>query len=91
VNEFDRRLAALGRTEIDHDLSGIEDAVWARINAQDRCGLRPMPRLMASALCAGIALVSSLAGEVAAASQSSPQPLAFAIEAPLGPSTILGD
>ncbi len=90
MKDLDRRLAALGHTEIDHDLSALESAVWASVDAR---GLRPMPNRMAIALCAGIAMLSSgLGAATAAAAANMPlQSTLFTIHPATAPSTILGE
>jgi hypothetical protein len=92
VKELDQRLAALGRTEIDHDLRALEGAVWARVDA-DGARLRPMPTRMAAAVCAVVAVLASGTGAVtaAAATRASQEVTAFLIHAPMAPSTIFSD
>lgn len=92
MRELDKRLAALGRTEIDHDLNALEAAVWAEVDA-DSGRLRPMPTRLATAVCAVVAILMSGAGAAAAAAKvrSSQDAAAFAIHAPMALSTILGD
>lgn len=93
MNELDRRLAALSRTEIAYDLHGLENAVWTRIDARAQLSFRPLPTRLAAATCAGIAMMTSLAG-VATASNGgrvTVETVAFAVHAPLALSTILTD
>jgi len=88
VKDLDRHLANLGHLEVEHDLGGLESAVWAEIDARV---LRPMPSRIAIALCALAALTASGVGAATAAAtaQTSPQSV-FAIHPPTAPSTILG-
>ncbi len=90
MKDLDRRLAELGRTEIDHDLHALESAVWAKVDTR-ASNLRPMPNRVATAICAVTALLASLAGgaTAAASGRTAPEPMAFAIQAPSAPSTIL--
>ncbi len=90
MQELDRRLAELGRTEIDHDLHALESAVWAKVSMRTS-SLRPMPNRVATAICVATALLVSLAGGATAAAslRANPEPMAFAIQAPSAPSTIL--
>lgn len=92
MKELDRRLAALGRNEIDRDLNALEAAVWAKVDA-DAGRLRPMPTRLAAAVCAVVAILMSGAGAATAAAKAraSQDVSAFAILAPMAPSTILGD
>ena len=92
MQELDKRLAALGRTEIDHALNALEGAVWAKVDA-DSGRLRPMPTRMAAALCAVVAILASGTGAAtaAAAARAAQEATAFPIRAPLALSTILGD
>jgi len=92
VKELDKRLAALGRTEIDHDLRALEGAVWAKVDA-DGARLRPMPVRMAAALCAVVAILASGTGAAtaAAAARASQEATVFPIHAPMAPSTIFSD
>lgn len=91
VRDLDRRLAALGRVDIDRDLSTLERGVWTQIDANARGGLAPLPARLAAGVCALVALAASAAGATAATIQASPPPQsAFAVEAPLAPSTALG-
>ena len=88
MKDLDRRLAALGRVEIDRDLKDLERDVWARIDA-----LRPLPKRWAAALCCGAAMIVSMTGaSVAVAASNGPVHAdAFNIDAPLAPSTLLAD
>ncbi|PZO50094.1 MAG: hypothetical protein DCF16_13585, partial [Alphaproteobacteria bacterium] len=81
VKDLDRRLAELGRTEIDHDLYAMESAVWAKV-ATRASKLRPMPNRVATAICAATALLATLAGgaTAAASGRATPEPMAFAIQ-----------
>lgn len=92
MQELDKRLAALGRTEIDHNLNALERAVWAKVDA-NAGRLRPMPTRMAATLCAVVAILAAGTGAAAAAAiaQTAPDATAFPIRAPLALSTILGD
>lgn len=92
MKELDKRLAALGRTEIDRDLYALEAAVWARVDANSG-RLRPMPTRLATAVCVAVALLVSGAGAVTAVAEAraSQDATAFAIHAPMALSTILGD
>ena len=74
VDELDRRLVILGRTEIDHDLRALENDVWKKIDAQT---LPPMSNRMATALCAGLAVLALLGGAVTAtaAAAQAPSPI----------------
>ena len=91
MHELDCHLAALGRAEIDHDLKALESAVWAKIDARSRRSLRPMPTGVAASICAGMALLASLAGVATAAARTESQTTVFTVQAPLAPSTVLGD
>lgn len=92
MQELDKRLAALGRTEIDHDLNALEGAVWAKVDT-DAGRLRPMPTRMAAVLCAVVAILASGTGAATAAAvaRASQEATAFPIHAPMALSTILGD
>jgi hypothetical protein len=90
VKDLDHRLAALGWTEIDHDLSALESAVWSRVEARE--GLQPLSNRVAVAMCATVAMLASGAGAAAAAAaRTAPEAEIFAIHAPLAPSTVLSD
>lgn len=90
MKDLDRRLAALGRVDMDHDLSGLEREVWARIDA--RAVLRPMPRRLAAALCLVLAAMTSMAGlGVAAASTASMSRQIVSADAPFAPAVLLSD
>ncbi len=91
MSDLDQKLAALGRADVDRDLRGLEDAVWARIDVRGARGLPPMPRRLAATMCAATALAASMAGAAAAAALQAPHPAtsAFAIETPWAPSTAL--
>lgn len=90
MKDLDRRLASLGWTEIDHDLSALENAVWSRVDA--RAGLQPLSNRVAVAMCATVAMLASGAGAAAAAAaRTAPEAAIFAIHAPLAPSTVLSD
>lgn len=93
MGEINRRLAALGRTEIDHDLDGLESAVWARVDGRKPGSFLPLPNRLAAATCAGMAMLASFAGASTALAMDRAQAEtgAFAIRAPLAPSTALGD
>lgn len=93
MQELDSHLAALGRTEIDRDLSGLEGEVWAKIDAHAGRSLQPMPTRMAAAVCSVVAILASGAGVATAAATARVQHevSAFAIYAPLAPSSILSD
>lgn len=88
VKDLDRRLAALGDLGRQPDLSGLESAVWADVDAR---AIRQMPTRFAVMLCALTALTASGAGVAAAAAnvQRSPQSV-FAIHPDIAPSTLLG-
>jgi hypothetical protein len=91
VKDLDRRLAALGRVEVDRDLRNLEREVWAKIDAP--VALRPLPRRWEAALCFGIAAIFSVTGaSVAVAAARGPvHAEAFNLHAPLAPSTLLAD
>ncbi|GIK49806.1 MAG: hypothetical protein BroJett013_25030 [Alphaproteobacteria bacterium] len=91
MKDLDRRLAALGRVEIDRDLGCLERDVWRRIDAQ--AALRPLPRRWMAALCCGAAMIFSVTGaSLAVAAASGPvHAEAFSLHAPLAPSTLLAD
>lgn len=93
MNELDRRLAALDRAEIDHDLEALDSAVWGKIDARARGSLRPMPIGMAASICASMALLASLAGVATAATagRTALETSAFGVESPMALSTILSD
>lgn len=88
MKDLDRRLATLGDLGSPPDLSGLESAVWADIDAR---ALRPMPRRVALALCVAAALTASGAGAAAAAATAPEPPQSvFAIHPATALSTILG-
>lgn len=91
VNELYRLLSSLGRTEIDHDLTGLEGAVWARVDERGD-GLNALPRAAAASLFAAVALFASMSGVAAAAATliSNHAASPFAIAQPLAPATALG-
>lgn len=93
MQELDSHLAAVGRTEIDHDLEALEGAVWAKVDELAGRSLQPMPTRMAAAVCFVAAILASGAGAATAvATARAPDGLAaFAIHAPLAPSSILSD
>ncbi len=87
MKDLDRRLAALGDLGSRPDLSGLESAVWADVDAR---ALRPMPTRFAVMLFVLTALAASGAGATAAAAKvRSPQSV-FAIHPATAPSTLLG-
>ena len=92
LNALERRLAALGRTEIDHDLTDLERAVWEMVDARSVL-LPPMPNSIAIVLCGALAILSGGAGATFGAASARPHAIlvAFAIAAPLTPSTILDE
>jgi hypothetical protein len=87
MRELDRRLRALGPVEADRDLSGLEAAVWARIDGSAR--LPALPRRAALVLCASAAFFALAFGTAAGLAHARPQPEIFTAHAPLAPSTIL--
>ena len=93
MDDLDRRLAALGWTSDKPNLSGLEAAVWAEIDARSRPTLAPMSTSLAIGLCASVAVLASSLGVATAAAAATSQcsPIAaFTIVAPLAPSTALG-
>lgn len=93
MKELDRRLAILGRSEIDYDLRALESDVWRKVDARAIRGFRPMPNRMVAAFYAGAALFAALGGAATATAAAHAPSLAaaFAIHATWAPSTILGD
>jgi hypothetical protein len=90
VKDLDRRLTALGRVDIDHNLSGLEKDVWVRADAKRRAALAPLPKQIALAACAFIAATASIAGlEVGAAQAAAAPAPVFDLHNPLAPSTAL--
>jgi hypothetical protein len=89
VRELDRRLKALGRAEADRDLSGLEAAVWAKIDGGSR--LPALPHRLAASLCVSAAFFALALGAAAGLAHARPQPGVFSVQAPLAPSTILID
>lgn len=88
MKDLDRRLAALGDLGRQPDLSGLESAVWADVDAHV---FRQMPTRFAVILCVLTALTASGAGVATAAANvpRSPQSV-FAIHPEIAPSTLLG-
>jgi len=89
VKDLDRRLAALGRVEIDRDLTRLERDVWARIDA--RATLRPMPRRLAAALCLGAAVLASTAGAGVAAASAGAKGEIVSAQAPFAHAVLLSN
>ena len=88
MKDLDRHLAALGDHGSRPDLSGLENAVWADVDARV---LRPMPTRLAHILCVLAALTASGAGAATAAARAQILPESvFAIHPVFAPSTILG-
>ncbi len=91
MRELDRLLSSLGRAEIDHDLTRLEGAVWARVDVGGD-GPSALPRAAAASLFAAVALFASMSGAAAAAAtlMSNRAASPFAIAQPLAPATALG-
>ena len=90
MKDLDRRLAALGRVDIDHDMSGLENDVWARVNVEARAAWTPLPKQFALAACALVAVTASVAGlEIGAAEAAAAPAPVFDLHHPLAPSTVL--
>ena len=88
MKDLDRRLAALGDLGRQPDLSGLESAVWADVDAR---ASQQMPTRFAVMLCALTALIASGAGAAVAAANVQRAPSSvFAIHQEIAPSTLLG-
>ena len=88
VKDLDHRLLALGDLPVDHDLSDLEDAVWAKV---DDHRPRPVPSWLAMAVFALVALTASALGAATAGTVRTSPLSVFAIHPPTAPSTMLGE
>jgi len=88
VKDLGHRLGALGDLGRHPDLSGLEEAVWADVDAR---AVRQMPTRFAVVLCVLTALIASGVGAAAAAANVQRTALSvFAIHPDNAPSTLLG-
>lgn len=88
MKDLDHRLGALGDLGPQPDLSGLEEAVWADVDAP---AVRQMPTRLAVVLCVLTALTASGVGAAAAAANVQRTALSvFAIHPDNAPSTLLG-
>lgn len=88
MKDLDHRLGALGDLGRQPDLSGLEEAVWADVDAR---AIRQMPTRLAVVLCVLTALTASGVGAAAAAANVQRTALSvFAIHPDNAPSTLLG-
>jgi len=88
VKDLDHRLGALGDLGRQPHLSGLEEAVWADVDAR---AVRQMPTRLAVVLCVLTALTASGVGAAAAAANVQRTALSvFAIHPDNAPSSLLG-